>query len=500
MSTSFSNSISKKFLAPTLLLTLVSLVGLGAFLITSNNASIEQTMDNKSGAMANLMAQISVPSYQNFDFLALEQLVKQMVADPEVEFAVFYDAQKKSVTKTSEEKQGDTNIKIYERAVSGDDKKVLGMLRIGYSTKALQDNLRRNVLLVIGGIVIALILMSVGLMMLVRTIIVRRVQETVDMIKNIGEGEGDLTKRLTVTTSDEIGELGKGFNKFVDKLQTMIKDIGATSDPLTRASDSIASVSNTTLQNVAMQQQKINSVATAMTEMVATVQNSAQSALAAADAAKRADADSRQGQKVIDESIKASNLLAEEVQRAAEVINRLSKDTDDVATVLDVIKGIAEQTNLLALNAAIEAARAGEQGRGFAVVADEVRTLAQRTQNSTLEIQQIIQRLQSAAGDAVTVMERGKQQAVTSVGKAGVANDSFTRIAESIASISDMTNTIASAAEEQSAAAETINADVLMINEMVNKTSEDAKVSSESSQEMAKLSVNLKSLVGRFRT
>ena len=236
-----------------------------------------------------------------------------------------------------------------------------------------------------------------------------------------------------------------------------------------------------------------------MNEMTATVQEVASHAAHAAEAATSARDEAQGGQRVVSANIDAIQRLADEVMQTAELINRLAEDSNAIGTVLDVIRGIAEQTNLLALNAAIEAARAGEQGRGFAVVADEVRTLAQRTQESTSEIQDMIERLQAGARNAVEAMEKGRAGAESSVRQAVTAGESLQAINQAVAAISDMNLQIATAAEEQSAVAEEINRNITTINMVADETAVGAEQTAEASQELARLAMNLQRIVSQFR-
>ncbi|MGD8593954.1 MAG: methyl-accepting chemotaxis protein, partial [Gammaproteobacteria bacterium] len=231
----------------------------------------------------------------------------------------------------------------------------------------------------------------------------------------------------------------------------------------------------------------------------ATVQEVARNATEAANAASHSDEEAQKGQAVVDRTINAIDALASEVDRAANVIHRLEQDSDQIGTVLDVIKGIAEQTNLLALNAAIEAARAGEQGRGFAVVADEVRTLASRTQQSTAEIQQMIERLQAGAQEAVSVMDDSRSRAADSVSSAQSAGQSLQSITGSVASITDMNTQIAAAADEQSAVAEEVNKNIVNINHAAERAADGAKQTSAASNALAGLAQDLQALVGQFK-
>jgi len=237
-----------------------------------------------------------------------------------------------------------------------------------------------------------------------------------------------------------------------------------------------------------------------MNQMNATVQEVARNAQHAASAAKEATDASDDGKKVVAKTIGVINTLASEVEGAAEVIQTLEQDSVDIGKVLDVIRGIAEQTNLLALNAAIEAARAGEQGRGFAVVADEVRTLASRTQTSTEEIDEMITRLQAGTNRAVKAMQVGTEQAQAGVDQAAEAGNSLESITQAIAQINDMNIQIANAAEEQSAVAEEINRNITNISDVADQAAGGARETTQASEQVAMLSEKLGGLVSQFKT
>jgi len=315
---------------------------------------------------------------------------------------------------------------------------------------------------------------------------------------DLNGGCGDLRQRLKVG-EHEFGVITKHFNRFIANLQEMVGKISNSVEPVIGVSDSIGALGQEANKGAKIQAHETDQVATAVTEMSAAVNEVANNASVAMNATKEAEEKAEDGQKVVSMTVNSINELAAEVNKASEVIKKLESYSSDIGSVLDVIREIAEQTNLLALNAAIEAARAGEQGRGFAVVADEVRTLAGRTQNSTEEIQKMIQQLQGAASDAVDVMGRGHEKAEISVGNASKAGEALAAITASVATITDMNAQIATSAEEQSKVAEEINRNVVSISAVTDKSVERSEDTMEESRKLVALAKELQSLVNQFR-
>ncbi len=325
------------------------------------------------------------------------------------------------------------------------------------------------------------------------------INAAVHAMEDLAEGEGDLTRRLDESGKSEIAVMAKGFNSFASKVQALVSQVASSVENLSTVVSDVSNIVDQTQTGSQQQRQQTEQVATAITEMTATVQEVASNANLAADSAQQADDNAKAGQQIVGETVSSINSLANEIETGSNVINKLSQDAQSIGSVLDVIKGIAEQTNLLALNAAIEAARAGEQGRGFAVVADEVRTLASRTQESTTEIESMIDSLQVQARAAVEAITSGQEKAAASVEQASNAGKSLNEITDSVATITSMNIQIATASEEQSAVAEEINQNVVNISHVAESNAEASNQLSSSSQDLAQLASELQGLVSQFK-
>lgn len=330
-------------------------------------------------------------------------------------------------------------------------------------------------------------------------LIVGPMREMTERIRELAGGGGDLTALVRIKSQDEVGQMGEAVNDFIGGLRGLLQQIIELGQRFTDQASRLSDVSDRNNQSTEGATVETNMLATSITEMSASVQEVAMNASGAANQANTANESSMQGKQIVDSTKAVINALSDEVQKSASAIDKLKTDAASIDDVVNVIRGIAEQTNLLALNAAIEAARAGEQGRGFAVVADEVRALASRTQASTEEIQQMIEELQASAGQAVDVMAHGKHSAEKAVDQASQAESSLDEVNASISLMADMNTQIAAAAEQQSAVSGEISENA---NKLAMYTQEASQLSDEvraAAQDISETSSMLSSRLANFK-
>ena len=328
------------------------------------------------------------------------------------------------------------------------------------------------------------------------------VQNGVSQISSVMErlSDGDLNVRLNLSTRDELVQIAHSVNKMIENFSHVVGKIVSSSDRVASSSEELSAITEQTGQSMSQQQFQTEDVAAAMNAMAESAHDVSENINNTVQAANQAHKETAAGQKMVDESIQAVQKLSQQIEGASGVIHELEQDSENINTVLDVIKGIAEQTNLLALNAAIEAARAGEQGRGFAVVADEVRTLAGRTQESTEEINQVIEKLQKGSRKAVQVMSDSRDEAYEVVAQAKKAGESLANISLAVARINEMSQQIAQVTEKQNMTCKEINKSIMDISKMSNETAVGAKETYYASEDLARLGNELQTLVVQFQT
>ncbi|WP_019613964.1 methyl-accepting chemotaxis protein [Psychromonas ossibalaenae] len=358
---------------------------------------------------------------------------------------------------------------------------------------SMEDIRNLSLLLTNAAVLIAVVLLSLLLMQLTKPL-----HDLQAAMRDIAEGNGDLTKRLDIKSNDEIGRLAEHFNTFVANIHSMMKVFKSQSEEMTIIASQMNDISSQSKYEMNRQRQETEQVATAVAEMSAAAGQIAVNAQGAAEAAQDADNEGQVINQVVDEAISSIQGLADNLGEAEQVIAELEIEVTDISTVLDVIKGIADQTNLLALNAAIEAARAGEQGRGFAVVADEVRNLAGKTQDSTEEINAKIASLQNGAARAVESMKKSRETSDVSVQKAGEAGLSLSRISESVSRISEMNIQIATASEQQTNVTEEIARNVTNISDATEVTNEAANETVKTSEQLSAIGAQIIKDVDQF--
>ncbi|RMR10211.1 Methyl-accepting chemotaxis protein [Pseudomonas syringae pv. primulae] len=346
---------------------------------------------------------------------------------------------------------------------------------------------------------IFIVVVMIILVLVIARSIVDPLRKTVTVMANIASGESDLTRRLETNGRDELTELAQHYNTFSGKLQRVLTELQSSATALGESSHSMGSNAEQAHAHSQQQAQQMELVATAINEVTHGVQDVARNAEHAASEMRDAQAQAKQGQVNIGSSLRQIDLLSTTIEQAVDVMRTLSNESTQIGSVLDVISSIAEQTNLLALNAAIEAARAGEQGRGFAVVADEVRLLAQRTQKSTAEIQSMIENLQTHSESAVKVIGETSRASRLTIEQANQAGESLTSISLALTNLGELNASIASATLQQAHVVEDINQNVIVAAGLAQKTAKEAELSSAASLELSDLSEELNGLVRQFK-
>ncbi len=473
----------------------------------------------KAEQMAEFLSKISPEPIVNGDLTLLKSYADTVVQDEDIDYVGFIGEEKIKLIETGDATSiPDENMIRINIEAEGMQ---LGMVELGFTYKRLiaeelelQENYQDNIEFVteakddalssaLTGIFISMVTIAVlvsGLsFFLLKIVVLRRLSKLEHRFNDIAEGEGDLRQRIDVNGNDAIDRLGSNFNNFLEKIHAIMKEVTIFTTDIMAASENL---SNAAIESKALtesQREEISLSATAITEMTATVAEVARNATIAAESAHDADDESCAGKLVVLETTRSIEKLSGNVSSAASVISELEKDSNNITVVIDVIKGIAEQTNLLALNAAIEAARAGEQGRGFAVVADEVRTLASRTQESTQEINEMIEKLQKRSGEAAQVMSEGNVLAEDSMLQASKAAKSLDAITTAVTTITDMNTQIASATDEQTAVSNEINNNIVSISDSAEKAFDVAQKNAQSSSEMTSLAMKLSDIMSKFK-
>ncbi len=428
------------------------------------------------------IAEVRSKNFQAFEFTAILKQYRGQLAKGE----------------TVVERVDNHNV-VIAPAYSGKDKELIGALAVTWSLIPIEESLASMLMTQVTATSVIVTIVSVLLLLLLRKIVVMPLKNMIHLARDLAEGECDLRKRLSVTSGDELGELSHCFNTFVGTTQEMVRKVVTTAASLSKSVADSAYTTGDISQALVQQNTNIDQVATAMTEVAAAVSEVAGNASHAAEFAAKAQAEVGSGAAIVERGMGSINQLAAGIDDVTRVIDGVAAKSHDIGSVVEVIRNIAEQTNLLALNAAIEAARAGEQGRGFAVVADEVRALATRTQHSTLEINQIVQALQASAQEAVLVMRNNREHIDSSVALSQDARGSLRAILEAIQRINDMNIQIAAAVEQQNHVNSDINRNIVNIHDEADKIVTTSSRLVTWGEDLSGLSQNLERMVNQFK-
>jgi methyl-accepting chemotaxis protein len=503
------NSIAFRFNLIAGLIALGLLMAFGYYNYQHAAASLTKQQNQQVEAAVSRLQQSLPGALWNFEEAQLKRLVEAETAAPSIRGIFVFDDKKQIIGRITDQEGEIVDSLLPEDTgsmkegkleyVEGTEKNSVGRVVVLIDSSELitlrSETLMRTalqILIMVGALVGALTLLT-------QQLVSAPIKEVADALEDIAKGDGDLTHRLKVTRSDEIARLAKQFNQFVEKIHRLVKETVVAIEEMTGSTDNLQIIAAKSSHGVNSQRVETDSVATAMNEMSSTAQDVARNAQLAAEAAQRADDLGRMARDVVVNAMGAIRKLADDIQDSSNVINDLEKDVVNITSVLSVIRGIAEQTNLLALNAAIEAARAGEQGRGFAVVADEVRTLASRTQSSTEEIQQMISRLQAGTQKAVSVMQNSRSSGEQTVSQANQAEQALGEISQAVDTINEMNTQIASAAEEQTSVTEDINRSLVRIVKIAEDTAQGTLETERASERLGQLANTVHRLVGQFR-
>jgi len=515
-----SVSIKKKIVLGITLVSVVTLILACVALISMVMKKSEQRLIDDAITIANIVAANTTGALSFTDEDSAIESLGTLIHHPNVESSVLYDEdgeafaryQKKGVAVdgTVSNIIGDADpisdainsvsdsrfVSVAVPVIS--EEEVIGRISVRFNKKSLEETKEKFILI---SVVIAILggVGSVAMALFIQRSILQPVEKVMHALKDIAEGEGDLTQRLDDSSNDIIGELAHWFNSFVIKVHKAVVQVNSGTVKLSSSAQNLSSTMEQTSKGAVRQQEEINAIADSVLSLTSSVEAVTEDINHAADSAREVDEKSISSKEVVDHAKNAIQSLSSEIIEASEVINQLDQLSEKIGAVLRVIGDIADQTNLLALNAAIEAARAGEQGRGFAVVADEVRSLAGRTQSSTKEIDEIIAELKTKVRDAVDVMNKGKEQANSCVNLSEQASKSIEGISVSISSIRGLTEGIFKTSMGQSQLAESIQGNIKTISQVANQTSSDAQAMTEGSGELNLLSKELEDIVSQFK-
>lgn len=494
-----NSSIIKKFLLPVLAMSTVLFCALGLFMVMKNKDAIMTMMESKGQSVAGFVSKVAADYFAIFDFSDYEKFVKALQSDPEVAFAVFYNNKMEPLTNIENMPQDTSSLMVYEREINDENGGVLGHVKIGYKKEHLNSNINNNILIIAAAMVTMLVIFTAGIVFLVRELIIKRVKATVEMFKEIAQGDGDLTKRLQVNSNDELGEMGKWFNVFMDNLREIVATVQVNSERVSVAGSELSATAEALSVGSNEQKLQTEQVASAMAEMSQSITGVVNNASETSEASREASTIVGKGKEVVGRTVTGMEKIAVTVKETSEIIEKLDKSSDEIGSILNVINDIAGQTNLLALNAAIEAARAGEHGRGFAVVADEVKKLADSTGKATKEIAEMIKKIQADAERSVQSMSAGRVEVENGVQLAEEAQRALDMIVSASEKASTNVQMISRAAEEQSISTDRVTHNMESILTVSYQSTDGTREIKMASDELEKLSLELHGKIGLFK-
>ena len=483
----------------------------GAYDYRQMSARLYQGQKDTVTLIANSLSDTVSTALWNYESETVKRALQSNINVPGIEVVGVFDMQGKLFDAFKADAEGNAervkgidinDPSLQKHPLTYDDRvkvREVGNLFFTTNTRHIEKELSQLIYIALGKTIVSIALLVSIIVLLMKVLVSRPINIVVEALRDISMGEGDLTKRLPENAVGEIGTLSRYFNKFVERIQNMVIDSAATNNDLVEAVDQLKYIVDKSSELVRTQQDETNMIATAVNEMSVTATEVASNANEAAEFTETANKEVGEATTMISNTVNVVESLANDFANGTTSIASVQDRVNDIGSVLDVIRGIAEQTNLLALNAAIEAARAGEQGRGFAVVADEVRALAGRTQQSTGEIQTMIERLQESAGEAVKVMDGGTATSKNAVSMANDAGQNLADISGHINSLNSMNAQTALAVGEQSQVSESVSENITRIASLANETNEVTSQALKISASVESATNRLKAMIGSFK-
>lgn len=495
----------KRSLSTKLMLALSAAMMLVAILVLMASYKMIQSQQQKKFEQ-DIQAQIELANSAlmeavfAYDFKQIEAIAESFVNTDLVTEIKVFDHRGKNLASALESgstdfsrKEGRSGVEVVR------NKDTIGRYDIIFSTKSMDAILAQQLKVSILVVVMLLLASLATVYILMRKLIIMPLGEISDSLDSIAAGGGDLTRRLPTSSGDEVALLANNFNRVMEQIGSIIKNVIVVTEKVSQNVHVMSGATDSTVNSTSQQLKEIEQVAAALQELSHSADEVARHAGATADHTRETAKFAEQGSKVVTSSRETVNRLTDQIEATAEKISTLKNSSENIGSVMEVIRSIAEQTNLLALNAAIEAARAGEQGRGFAVVADEVRSLAQKTQTSTEEIESIIIQLQRAADEAHQSMNTSMASVQETIETSTKVEESLGRIRANIDTINDMNHQIATASDEQSSVANEVSKNITAIHSLSERVSENAQVISENSSQLEGESAELKREMGSFK-